>query len=1397
MRLKNAHLKNYIPYLFIFFIQYIFGQGIFVFDSTLSEKISTVMPNKIKIADINNDNISDIIISGYDELKRDGVFLDIYVGNNQSSIDTLSLNIDNNYGYNVGFAKFIGGNGGLDLSDYNRDNFIDVLWHGSERIFLHKNINGTFNDSNFFDNYPLLNSDMKWGDVDMDGDPDIILMGTVSLSGNQYIFNNLYINDDNSFIPDNNIVLPGLRNGSAEWADIDQDGDLDLLMSGQSADPLSGVSRLYKNEPIGRLSEDANQEIAGLKGTASCFTDLDLDGDKDLIMSGWSPITQSLKTYIYINEPTGTFRLADEQIDFAIIYGAIESRDINSDGFPDFSISGVTNHEMLPDTTYDLTNIQTNFSGDTTSADTLWQYTYLDTVKSLEGKIFINNGDFTFNESQNFKGARNIVFLDINQDSKPDIISSGTTAIGNIDSTFCYVYINSTLDNNNIPNPPEVLESFAVSNRAIFNWGPGSDDIDPSQSLRYNLRIGRTRGSSELLSPSGSENHSNVGTKLIREFIEIPWGNYYWSVQTIDASGQLSAWSEEKTFFIPRLVASNQSIPGIYFGSSKWADINEDGNLDLAITGQIFSGLSVTKIFTYDNGLLTQMIQNNNIQSVYGGHINFVDYNNDGHLDLSLSGLQIYNFAPSPASLFYTWTNGELVEDTQLDVEWLLGGANNHDWGDYDNDGDLDLVIGGGNYYGETKLIVYKNNNGVLYPDNSQTNLIPLYPCIVSWNDINKDGFIDLITTGGGKKDSTSNIDTTLFTEAYLNNGEGLLIRSGNHFPDFGVTAGSIAIADYNNDGYDDVIISGKDNLNNVLVSKLLKNNNGENYSITQELPGVMYGELDWGDYDNDGDLDILLSGHSNIENLDNEGYGSDPITQIYEQKTDGFHLDTTLISIDSAGVASNQWGDYDNDGDLDLFSMGRLENKDFISKVYDNLEGIENPTSNDASIQFLSSTVKRDSVTLVWDDIPNQGSRYLLQVGQDQNNDLNGNTHSIISGNYSNKFQGSISNNSKFLKNISEGYYQWRVRSVNNSNSLSNWSEINYFYIDLSPPIVDTVKANYGVSGQIILVVKFNEAFEMDNISEIASPLIKITNPENQYLNNSLLPDTLSAIKQSYNSTIWTGLVTLPKNYQGKAIKIHISRATDMRGNMMSETIIYKTPEKVISQSGGSVASEDGKASILIPQNALSEDLAITINPKDNPSIILNSSPLSQQYKITPSLYNLSKPGIIRISIENDTSIVSPYIGIIDSETNTITNLGGTKVSINNKYYLQTQISTLGTFSAFNSDSISSMSELITNKLICQPRLFSPGGSFFEFPNTNILFDLNDDTDNIIVRVFNLSGIIKRKIESNQSFSRGHNILVWDGRDNDGNVVSSGLYIVTLENSGKTLKTTVGVLNR
>ncbi|SVD56859.1 uncharacterized protein METZ01_LOCUS409713, partial [marine metagenome] len=229
------------------------AQDPFVLDTSLTNVLPKSLTNSIQIADINNDGTNDIILSGYDET-RNGVFFDVI---NVQTDGTLLLGSQNSFiTYSDTIAGIepgvpVGGIGGVDLIDYNRDGWIDAFLQGSALKGTLINSNGNFNTSGI-EYYSLTYSDGKWGDVNNDGAPDLFVMGVDE--SQDIILNDLYINNGSSLTKDQTTIFPDLFNGSSSWGDYDNDGDLDLVICGQTADSSATVSRFYKNEPTGRLT---------------------------------------------------------------------------------------------------------------------------------------------------------------------------------------------------------------------------------------------------------------------------------------------------------------------------------------------------------------------------------------------------------------------------------------------------------------------------------------------------------------------------------------------------------------------------------------------------------------------------------------------------------------------------------------------------------------------------------------------------------------------------------------------------------------------------------------------------------------------------------------------------------------------------------------------------------------------------------------------------------------------------------------------------------------------------------------------------------------------------------------------------------------------------------------
>jgi hypothetical protein len=126
-----------------------------------------------------------------------------------------------------------------------------------------------------------------------------------------------------------------------------------------------------------------------------------------------------------------------------------------------------------------------------------------------------------------------------------------------------------------------------------------------------------------------------------------------------------------------------------------------------------------------------------------------------------------------------------------------------------------------------------------------------------------------------------------------------------------GVTDGSAAWGDYDNDGDLDLLLAGS--ASGGYIAKVYRNNGDGTFTdLNAGLPGVRYAAVAWGDYDRDGNLDFALSGSGS----------SSYITRIYSNNGNGTFTDLNagLPLLEGGSVA---WGDYDNDGDLDLVLTG------------------------------------------------------------------------------------------------------------------------------------------------------------------------------------------------------------------------------------------------------------------------------------------------------------------------------------------------------------------------------------------------------------------------------------------------------------------------------------------
>jgi hypothetical protein len=126
-------------------------------------------------------------------------------------------------------------------------------------------------------------SSAKWGDYDNDGDLDVLLTGYSSPAGVTKIYCN---NGNNTFTPQDNIILAQVFYSSVDWGDYDNDGDLDILLTGSTNwDATGAVSKIYHNNGNNSFTEQQGVQLPGVFHSSAAWGDYDNDGHLDFIIN--------------------------------------------------------------------------------------------------------------------------------------------------------------------------------------------------------------------------------------------------------------------------------------------------------------------------------------------------------------------------------------------------------------------------------------------------------------------------------------------------------------------------------------------------------------------------------------------------------------------------------------------------------------------------------------------------------------------------------------------------------------------------------------------------------------------------------------------------------------------------------------------------------------------------------------------------------------------------------------------------------------------------------------------------------------------------------------------------------------------------------------------------------
>ncbi|MFD2512505.1 FG-GAP-like repeat-containing protein [Pontibacter locisalis] len=336
----------------------------------------------------------------------------------------------------------------------------------------------------------------------------------------------------------------------------------------------------------------------------------------------------------------------------------------------------------------------------------------------------------------------------------------------------------------------------------------------------------------------------------------------------------------------------------------------------------------------------------------------WADFDGDGDVDLIISGGDSLD---RPTTRLYENIRGRLVhKETSLPALDFAA----LDWGDFDGDGDLDLLVSGTTAtmtdleYFLTRI--YRNDGGTF--THYEAGLPSLISGDVRWVDYDGDGDLDVYLSG-----IYAAAGTYEYAKIYRNDAgrfsdiKTKILNTHQGQGDWG---------DYDNDGDPDLVITGFHH--NTYVLMLFRNDGGvfRQMEVPAFIP-VVNSSAKWGDYDNDGDLDLVVTGGDQLPLMNRDRAK----VRLYENQPCGFvrhQID------DLGGFGEVAWGDYDNDGDLDILASGDCAPcRDLVAsvtRIYGNQEG-----------EFISAGlgfVQLHNGSVAWADYDNDGDLDFVVTG-------------------------------------------------------------------------------------------------------------------------------------------------------------------------------------------------------------------------------------------------------------------------------------------------------------------------------------------------------------------------------------------------------------------------------
>lgn len=949
--------------------------------------------------------------------------LALLVGSSEPS--GYATQIWNNSGlFTLAFSIPMGAFGGQNFwTDIDGDGDLDLVFSGvdSELPTVHV----LRNDRGAIEHQPTgIEADVfAVADCDDDGDADI-----AGESGGSV---RLWRHNGGRF--DSVELASGMDLSSLSWADIDHDGDLDLVLCGQLRAPRpQAVTRTFRN--LGGILSEAPGFLPVFALGSWAWGDFDNDGRWDL--GGVTMRMGEAEAYTTVLRHSGTaFVETDLQFPFQFTSSAAFG-DWDGDGDLDLLLAGGHPNGHLGTRLFRNDTLISNSppsAPDGLAAAVTGASVTLSWQPAVDGQT--PSSALTYNLRVGLApGTAEVMSPQADLDSGRRLLPQtgnaphGTTARLVLPAGKYYWSVQA-IDTAFAGGPFSSEASFTIANPEAAAVTQETIDLLPAQAMLQGVLD--PRGLSTVVwfqwGPTTAYGQNTApqtltGTgwrKVAQPLANLqPGVTYHYRIVANSGGGTVTGTDQSFTtpLFVPAHVLGSEAIAG----SHAWADYDKDGKLDVLLTTRDPVTLACTAAFWRSHG--SSFVPADADLPPLDGKFAWGDYDQDGDLDLVLAGWTSGPDAPGWVTQIWRNTGGQLVR-----IEAALPGSSGGPaWGDFDNDGDLDLLLTGECLPGQT-IQIWQN-------DGTSFSQVPaIFPVLSNpqalWADCDGDDDLDLLILGGSLAGPV--------TQLFRNDG-GVLTES---VQDWGGFQGDADWADFDNDGDLDLAIGGvsRSSLGTEFSTlEIWRNDDGRFARAVLGLASLHHPELAWGDYDNDGDWDLVACG------LASAGSG-----QCKLFRNDNGALLEVPLGLTGSGPVS--WADYDADGDLDLLVGSQLWRNEL-------------PHSNSAPSPpaGLNASLNGERVLLRWnpaedDRTASVGLSYHLRVGtQPGGEDIVAAEADLATGRrrcFRLGTQGTEASLSAL--ELALGTYYWTVQAADSAGAGGQFAPESRFHFEEGAPLI------------------------------------------------------------------------------------------------------------------------------------------------------------------------------------------------------------------------------------------------------------------------------------------------------------------------------------------------------